>query len=113
MKAINEILNQSIEPQMQKLDADRRRYIAFKDKESLLGHLNEKLRIFELTMKKRLLDQRELDLGSNLETQSVRKGQLKLNAERLAELDAQIKQAAAKSSNSPLLAYNKIRSLIA
>ena len=43
----------------------------------------------------------------------MRKGQLKLNSERLAELDVQVKQAAAKSSNSPLLAYNKIRSLIA
>ena len=49
---------ESIQPQMQKLDADRRRYIAFKEKESALSLLDEKLRIFELTIKKRHLHQR-------------------------------------------------------
>jgi structural maintenance of chromosome 2 len=58
LKAINDILGQSIQPQMQKLDADRRRYLAFKDKESLLQHLEQKLRIYELVNKKRHLYQR-------------------------------------------------------
>lgn len=49
---------------MQKLDADRRRYIAFKDKESLLNHLDEKLRIFEFTVKKRQRVQKELELAN-------------------------------------------------
>lgn len=43
---------------MQKLDADRRRYIAYKDKESLLNHLDEKLRIFELTIKQKNYNQK-------------------------------------------------------
>ena len=97
---------------MQKLDADRRRYIAFKDKESLLNHLNEKLRIFELTMKQRHLQQRENDLINNTETIALRRNQQRLNTERLAELDAQIKHLTVKSTNSPLAAYNKIKSLI-
>lgn len=32
LKGINDILSTSIEPQMQKMDADRRRYTAYKDK---------------------------------------------------------------------------------
>ena len=58
LKAINDILSQSIQPQMQKLDADRRRYVAYKDKESLLTHLNEKLRTYEFAIKKRHLHQK-------------------------------------------------------
>ena len=44
---------------MQKLDADRRRYIAYKDKESELSILHEKLRTYEFAIKKRHLHQKE------------------------------------------------------
>jgi hypothetical protein len=83
LKAINDILKESIEPQMQKLDADRRRYIAFKDKESLLNHLEEKLRTFEFTVKKRHLNQKELEISNSKETVDIRRRQVKMNIERL------------------------------
>jgi hypothetical protein len=57
---------------MQKLDADRRRYIAFKDKEGLLNHLNERLRIFELTMKQRQLKQKQIDLSQHTENHHLK-----------------------------------------
>lgn len=98
---------------MQKLDADRRRYIAFKDKESLLSHLNEKIRIFELTMKQRQLQQREGELANCNDTIRIRKEQTKINNERLAELEAQQKLVANRGSNNSLSAYNKIKNLLA
>jgi DNA repair exonuclease SbcCD ATPase subunit len=63
-------------------------------------------------MKQRNLKQRELDLASNGETITLRRNQQRLNAERLADLDSQIKQINVKSTNSPLAAYNKIKTLI-
>ena len=63
-------------------------------------------------MKQRHLQQRELDLISNGETISIRKDQQRLNLERLAQLDSQIKQLSVKSTSSPIAAYNKIKNLI-
>lgn len=63
-------------------------------------------------MKQRHLQQRELDLISNGETISLRKDQQRLNLERLAQLENQIKQLSVKNTNSPIAAYNKIKNLI-
>jgi predicted nucleic acid-binding Zn-ribbon protein len=63
-------------------------------------------------MKQRHLQQRDLDLVSNGETIGLRKNQQRLNLAKLAELDTQIKQISVKSTNSPIAAYNKIKSLI-
>lgn len=63
-------------------------------------------------MKQRHLQQRELDLISNGETISLRKDQQRLNLERMAQLDSQIKQLSVKNTNSPIAVYNKIKNLI-
>lgn len=98
---------------MQKLDADRRRYIAYKDKETLLNHLNQKISIFELTAKQRHLHQRELELINCTETIKIRREQAKINAEKLAELEIQQKAVSGKTINPSLQAYHKLKSLLA
>lgn len=71
---------------MQKLDADRRRYTAFKDKEGLLNHLNEKLRIFEFVSKQRQIRQKEADITSHKDNLIFKKNKYSTNLERLTEI---------------------------
>ena len=58
---------------MQKLDAERRRYIAYKDKESLKVHLTERISIFELVTKQRIIKQREEEANGTLEMLEIRR----------------------------------------
>lgn len=64
LNSINEILKTSIEPQMNKLNAERQRYTLFKTKESDMKELQELIQIHEFATKTKTLQAKEYELNS-------------------------------------------------
>lgn len=63
MKSIHEILNESIKPQMEKLKADRKRYTAYKDKQTQMKQLNQSIKIYEFASKQDTIQKKDLELS--------------------------------------------------
>ena len=97
---------------MNKLDADRLRYNAFKEKENELKRLNDKIKLYEYTTKLDFFNKCDTDIINAKESLTVVKDVFSTKVKSSEEVEGKIKILKSRVVSEVRNEYNKMKNLI-